>query len=202
MGPLFAAALAAAARTRDRRGAVTPFFVRSFQGPLGQTHTHMGGRVIGEGSPSPARRRLTACVIAGCVGHASVHCDSGPRAWGSGERARCVTTQDSALCASASTSTGCASLPRARMPPRQYLRASAMRRVPAAPPLLVWTPCSARRATRCAWQEPLPSRISWQRWRGDGVRRTIPPRGFAVSPALGARRCLRCGCWGAYGRCT
>ncbi len=46
----------------------------------------LGGRV----SPSPARRRLTACVIAGCVGHASVHCDSGPRAWGSGERARCV----------------------------------------------------------------------------------------------------------------
>ena len=49
----------------------------------------------GEGfstSPSPARRRLTVCVIAGCVGHASVHCDSGPRAWGSGERARCVFT--------------------------------------------------------------------------------------------------------------
>ena len=44
----------------------------------------VGGRVI----PSPAIRRLTACVIAGCVGHASVHCDSGPRAWGPGERAR------------------------------------------------------------------------------------------------------------------
>ena len=29
-------------------------------------------------------RRLTACVIAGCVGHAPVHCDSDPRAWGSG----------------------------------------------------------------------------------------------------------------------
>ena len=48
--------------------------------------TFIGGRV----SPSPARRRLTACVIAGCVGHASVHCDCGPRAWGSGVRARCV----------------------------------------------------------------------------------------------------------------
>ena len=46
----------------------------------------LGGRV----TPSPAPRRLTACVIAGCVGHASVHCDCGPRAWGSGERARCV----------------------------------------------------------------------------------------------------------------
>ena len=30
-----------------------------------------------------------------CVGHASVHCDSGPRAWGPGERARalCVSQQ-------------------------------------------------------------------------------------------------------------
>ena len=26
-------------------------------------------------------------------GHASVHCDSGPRAWGPGERARCVVEQ-------------------------------------------------------------------------------------------------------------
>ena len=48
------------------------------------------GYVRGEGFSFPARRRLTACVIAGCAGHASVHCDSGPRAWGSGERARCV----------------------------------------------------------------------------------------------------------------
>ena len=46
----------------------------------------IGGRV----TPPPVTRRLTACVIAGCVGHASVHCDSGPRAWGSGERARCA----------------------------------------------------------------------------------------------------------------
>jgi hypothetical protein len=44
----------------------------------------------------------------------------------------------SALCASASTSTRCASLPRARTPPRQS-RASAMWRAPAAPPSLVWT---------------------------------------------------------------
>jgi hypothetical protein len=34
----------------------------------------LGGRV----TPSPAPRRLTVCGIAGCVGHASVHCDSGP----------------------------------------------------------------------------------------------------------------------------
>jgi hypothetical protein len=33
-------------------------------------------------SPYPAPRRLTAYVIAGCVGHASVPCDCGPRAWG------------------------------------------------------------------------------------------------------------------------
>ena len=33
-------------------------------------------------------RRLTACVIAGCVGHAPIHCDSDPRAWGSGDHAR------------------------------------------------------------------------------------------------------------------
>ena len=43
-----------------------------------------------EDTGHPAIRRLTACVIAGYVGHASVHCDSGPRAWGPGERARCV----------------------------------------------------------------------------------------------------------------
>jgi hypothetical protein len=42
-------------------------------------------------------RRLTACVIAGCVGHASVHCDSGPRAWGSGDHARCVEQQQQQL---------------------------------------------------------------------------------------------------------
>ena len=39
----------------------------------------------GRGNSLPrSPRRLTACVIAGCVGHASVHCDSDPRAWGSG----------------------------------------------------------------------------------------------------------------------
>ena len=34
------------------------------------------------------------CKIAGCVGHAPVHdCDSDPRAWGSGDHARCVEQQ-------------------------------------------------------------------------------------------------------------
>ena len=41
----------------------------------------------------PPSRRLTACVIAGCVGHAPVHSDSDPRAWGSGDHARCVEQQ-------------------------------------------------------------------------------------------------------------
>ena len=41
----------------------------------------------------PCRRPLTACVIAGCVSHTSVHSDKGPRAWGSGGRARCVEQQ-------------------------------------------------------------------------------------------------------------
>ena len=58
---------------------------------------------------------------------------------------------------------------------------------------LAWTPCSARRATQCPWQAPPPFRISWPRWRGAGDRRTIQPRGSAISPARGARRCLRRG---------
>ena len=58
----------------------------------------LSGYVRGKGIPSPAIRRLTACVIAGCVGHASVlHCDSGPRAWGPGERARDVCFTGSGL---------------------------------------------------------------------------------------------------------
>ena len=32
--------------------------------------------------PSAPADQSTACVIAGCVGHASVHCDSGLCAWG------------------------------------------------------------------------------------------------------------------------
>ena len=44
---------------------------------------------------SPKPRRLTAgvntsSVRTGCVGHTSVHSDSGPCAWGSGVCARCV----------------------------------------------------------------------------------------------------------------
>ena len=33
------------------------------------------------------------CVSTGCVGHTSVHSDSGSRAWGSGACARCVEQQ-------------------------------------------------------------------------------------------------------------
>ncbi len=43
-----------------------------------------------------APRRLTACVIAGCVGHASVHCDSGP-VLGGPESARVVCFTAAAL---------------------------------------------------------------------------------------------------------
>ena len=47
---------------------------------------------------SPKPRRLTAgvntsSVRTGCVGHTSVHSDSGPCAWGSGVCARCVEQQ-------------------------------------------------------------------------------------------------------------
>ena len=35
----------------------------------------------------------SSIVIACCVGHTSVHSDRGPRAWGSGEYARCVEQQ-------------------------------------------------------------------------------------------------------------
>jgi len=71
----------ARARARCRRGS------RSYQRPHRYYRVTLGGRVT-PSAPPPAA--LTACVIAGCVGHASVHCDSGPRAWGSGERARYV----------------------------------------------------------------------------------------------------------------
>jgi hypothetical protein len=49
----------------------------------------------GEAARLPPCRRLhvTGCVIAGCVGHTSVHSDRGPHAWGSGGRARCVEQQ-------------------------------------------------------------------------------------------------------------
>ena len=64
----------------------------------GPVETHRGGRKYllilpgccrERGNPLPrSPRRLTACVIAGCVGHAPVHSDSDPRAWGSGDHAR------------------------------------------------------------------------------------------------------------------
>ena len=83
----------------------------------------LGGRVI----PSPAIRRLTACVIAGCVGHASVHCDSGPRAWGPGERARCVFHSSSTM-----YSTG--QVHSCRTPCRaESLQCTTMKALPAAP---------------------------------------------------------------------
>ena len=49
---------------------------------------------------SPKLRRLTAgvntsSVSTGCVGHTSVHSDSGSRAWGSGGCARSVSQQHS-----------------------------------------------------------------------------------------------------------
>jgi len=47
----------------------------------------------GEAARLPPCRRLTRCEIEGCVGHTSVHSDRGPRAWGSGGRARCVEQQ-------------------------------------------------------------------------------------------------------------
>jgi len=50
----------------------------------------------GGGCASPPCRRLTVCVIAGCVGHTSVHSDRGPHAWGSGEFSLLCFT---ALCA-------------------------------------------------------------------------------------------------------
>jgi hypothetical protein len=59
-------------------------------------------REIGN-TASPKLRRLTAgvntssvCVSTGCVGHTSVHSDSGSRAWGSGAHARCVEQQQEA----------------------------------------------------------------------------------------------------------
>ena len=70
---------AAAAAAAANSGRAAPLVLSGYVLTL-----HVGGRVI----PSPAIRRVTACVIAGCVGHASVHCDCGPRAWGPGERAR------------------------------------------------------------------------------------------------------------------
>ena len=79
-----------------------------------------------------------------------------------------------------------------------------MQRALAALSSLAWTPCSARRATRCAWQTPPPSRISWPRWRGAGERRTIQPRGsrrrarraavLAARVRGGARRCTDDAC--------
>ena len=79
-----------------------------------------------------------------------------------------------------------------------------MQRALAALSSLAWTPCSARRATRCAWQTPPPSRISWPRWRGAGERRTIQPRGsrrrarraavLAARVMGGARRCTDDAC--------
>ena len=51
-------------------------------------------------SPTHAPYRyctVTDCVIAGCVSHASVHCDSGPRAWGPGVCASCVFHSSSSV---------------------------------------------------------------------------------------------------------
>ena len=72
-------------------------------------------------------------------------------------------------CASASMSMRCAFLPRALTAAATYLRSRALASsrcsARAALSSLAWTPCSARRATRCAWQAPPPFRISWPRSR-------------------------------------
>ena len=52
---------------------------------------------------SPKLRRLTAgvntsSVSMGCVGHTSVHSDSGSCAWGSGVCARVVLNSSSSIC--------------------------------------------------------------------------------------------------------
>ena len=83
-----------AARARVRAAAVA---AAANSGPIAHRYYQVtfGGRV----TPPPAIRRLTACEIAGCVGHASVNCDCGPCAWGPGERARCVFHSSSSVSA-------------------------------------------------------------------------------------------------------
>ena len=55
------------ARTKRRHLHARRARAESFQRPYRYYRVTLGGRV----TPSPAPRRLTACVIAGCVGHAS-----------------------------------------------------------------------------------------------------------------------------------
>jgi hypothetical protein len=77
------------ARTKRRHLHARRARAESFQRPYRYYRVTLGGRV----TPSPAPRRLTACVIAGCVGHASGSIAIAAPVlgrWGSGERARCV----------------------------------------------------------------------------------------------------------------
>ena len=83
-----------AARARARRRSSCCLNTAANSGPMDTTGLGYCRGSRGRGNSLPrSPRRLTACVIAGCVGHAPVHSDSDPRAWGSGDHARCVEQQ-------------------------------------------------------------------------------------------------------------